>query len=268
MTILQSLLVLGSIGIIAGLLLIFAYSKLKVEEDPRVEKLFGTLPGSNCGACGYASCHEYASALAKGDTAVNICTVGGAGVSASIAAIIGVDHADREITRKAVVRCGVKDRKYRAAYEGLKTCASANLLGGGMACKYGCFGFDDCVDACPGEFDAIHLNKNSLPVVDLDKCTACGLCVKACPRDIIVLKEVINDRIVYVGCCNEQTGKQTREVCDVGCIACKLCEKRAPEGSFTVKDDLAAMVKQNKEIIIEEIKCPTVCIYETHMPAS
>ncbi|MFC2061786.1 RnfABCDGE type electron transport complex subunit B [Elusimicrobiota bacterium] len=260
MTFLQSLLVFGGIGIAAGLLLVIAYGKLKVDEDPKIEKILEILPGINCGACGYASCHEYAAAVCKGDAAIDLCRVGGADTCKKIAQIAEVEHAGEEKILKAVVRCGVKDRKYSASYNGPETCVSTALLGGGMTCKYGCFGYNDCVEACP--FDAIYLNENSLPVVNIEKCTGCGLCVQACPRDIIVLREIKDKKIVYVGCSNKQSGKDTRRVCDVGCIACKICEKKAPEGSFKVDDDLSEVIFQDKDINVEDIKCPTECIYE------
>lgn len=261
MTILQSILTLGSIGIIAGLLLVISYSKLKVKEDPRVEKLLDILPGVNCGACGYASCLEYALSISKGDTEVDNCRAGGAELTMGIAGIMGVEYAAGSVVSKAAVRCNVKDRKYLAEYKGTGTCVSAQLLGGGMACKYGCFGYGDCIDVCL--FDAIHLNEELIPVIDMDKCTGCGLCVKACSRDIIILKEVDDGRIVYVGCSNRQAGKDTKKVCDVGCIACNICEKKAPEGSFAVEDNLSCAVKQSQQIIIADIKCPTSCIYES-----
>ncbi len=260
MILVQSILVLGSIGVVAGIILTVAYSYLKVQDAPLVEQLLEVLPGSNCGACGYASCHEYAVAINKKDAGVGLCKAGGAELGKSIAEIMGVEHTEDDATKKAIVRCQVRNRKYLASYNGPSTCASSQLLGGGMACKYGCLGYGDCISVCP--FDAIHLNKNLIPVIDLNKCTGCGLCVKACPRDIIVLRQVVDSSIVYVGCNNTQSGKDTRKVCDAGCIACKICEKKAPEGSFVVENNLAEVVKQSPKIIINDIKCPAGCIHE------
>ncbi|MFW6134037.1 MAG: RnfABCDGE type electron transport complex subunit B [Elusimicrobiota bacterium] len=260
MTIIQSLIILGSVGILAGLLLVLAYNKLRVKEDPKVEKMMDVLPGGNCGACGYASCHEFAIAVSKGDTSIDECRVGGAKVSKNLARIMGKEHQEEESEKKAVIRCGVQQRKYNAAYRGTKTCSSAQLLGGGMACKYGCFGYGDCAEACP--FDAIISDGQNVPEIDLNKCTGCGICVKECPRDIIVLKELLNDRVVYVGCSNKDLGKDTRKACDAGCISCAICVKKGPQGSFYIEDNLSSVIKQNNDISIEEIKCPTGCIYE------
>ena len=257
MAVLHSIMAFGVVGLAAGVLLVIAYGKLKVEDDPKVEKILNVLPGINCGVCGYASCHEYAVSCAK-DAAINLCRAGGNELAENIAAILGVEHQEL-LKLKAVVLCNVRERKYFASYSGPPTCASANLTSSGMACKYGCFGFDDCVVVCP--FDALHLNKNNIPVVDIIKCTGCGKCVDACPRGIIVLREIQDDRIVYVGCSNKQSAKNTKKVCDVGCIACNICVKRAPEGAFIIQDNLSG-VKRQADINIDEIKCPTGCIYE------
>ena len=34
-------------------------------------------------------------------------------------------------------------------------------------------------------------------------------------------------------------GKNTRKVCDVGCISCKLCQKNCPEGAIVVDSFVA-----------------------------
>ncbi|MGM0442156.1 MAG: RnfABCDGE type electron transport complex subunit B [Elusimicrobiota bacterium] len=258
-TVLHSVLVFGIIGLAAGLILVISYSKLKVKEDPKIRKIGEILPGINCGACGYASCHEYAVAVASKDETVDKCVAGGDEVANEIAGILGVESGSGSQI-KAVVKCGVQNRKYNARYGGPENCGAADLVGGGLSCKYGCFGYGDCVDACP--FDAIHLNDNNLPEVNFDKCTGCGLCVEACPRNIIELVQPEDGRIVYVGCSNEQSGKNTRQVCDSGCIGCKICEKKAPEGMFVVKDNLAGVDHQDREAVVDEIKCPTGCIYE------
>lgn len=49
-------------------------------------------------------------------------------------------------------------------------------------CKVGCIGCRKCVKAC--DDDAMQFDR-FLARVDHEKCTACGACIGACPRDII-----------------------------------------------------------------------------------
>lgn len=53
------------------------------------------------------------------------------------------------------------------------------------ACPVGCIACRLCEKAC--KFDAIHVIDN-LAVIDYNKCTSCGACVKACPRKTIVME--------------------------------------------------------------------------------
>lgn len=250
----------GAIALAAGIILAVAYSKLKVEEDPTVEKITEALPGLNCGACGYASCHEYAQHIAEKESDFELCRPGGDEAVRQIADILGVEGEGDSVKVKAVVRCGVKDRTYSAVYEGAgESCLAMNVTGAGMACRYGCLGGGDCVEVCPTA--AIELNQNDLPVVSYEKCIGCGLCVEACPRDIIELVEPLNEEIVYVGCMSLQSAKDTKSICGEGCIGCKLCEKRAPEGMFLVEENLASVKKQVEKVDVTGIKCPPDCIY-------
>ena len=139
----------------------------------------------------------------------------------------------------AVVRCagGNKEAKNKYKYFGVETCAAASLIGGGhKACQYGCLGFGDCVAAC--NFDAIHIGDNGLPVVDDEKCTGCGLCVAACPKNIMDM--IPKTAQIYIACSSQDKGKDVKEVCEVGCIGCKVCanKKNCPSGAITMNGDL------------------------------
>lgn len=54
-----------------------------------------------------------------------------------------------------------------------------------------------CQSACPE--DAISRNADDVVVVDADKCTACGLCVDACPYGMIELLSSIAVKCDYCG---------------------------------------------------------------------
>jgi Na+-translocating ferredoxin:NAD+ oxidoreductase RNF subunit RnfB len=74
----------------------------------------------------------------------------------------------------------------QADYLGFTTCkAAAAVAGGGKGCAWACLGYGDCAVAC--DFDAIVMNAQELPVVTPAKCTACGDCVDACPKDLFTI---------------------------------------------------------------------------------
>ena len=82
--ILTAVIVLGSIALIAAVILYVCSKKFAVKEDPRLPLVTAALPGANCGGCGYPGCSGMADALVKGADAGSIegltCPVGGAEV--------------------------------------------------------------------------------------------------------------------------------------------------------------------------------------------
>ena len=256
MTIFLAILSMGVLCFFFAFLLAVADKKLRVEEDPRVEKVFEALPGINCGGCGYPGCSSFAEHVVAGEAPITGCAPGGTETSQLIAEVMGVEAADVE-KQVAVVLChgGLKEAVRSAEYNGIKNCRSAVLIGaGGKACQYGCLGYGDCVASCP--FDAISMNENQLPVVDPEKCTACGNCVTACPRNLIELHPVSHRMFVF--CKSQDKGPLVRKVCSVGCIACRLCTKQSPvENGIVMNDNLAAInydICPPSEVVVE--KCP------------
>ena len=61
------ILILTTIGLICGAIIYLAYLKIphKVKGLEKIEEISNTLPGINCGACGFAGCFAYAQALSK-----------------------------------------------------------------------------------------------------------------------------------------------------------------------------------------------------------
>ena len=77
-------------------------------------------------------------------------------------------------------------------------------------------------------------------MVDQDKCTACGACAKACPRQIIELRNKNKlDRRVYVSCVNKDKGPVAKKACDAACIGCGKCVKACPFEAITLENNLA-----------------------------
>ncbi len=255
--------VMLALAIVMSVVLGWASEAWRVEENPKVEKVHEALAGIDCGACGWPNCHEYAVAVVEEGAEIDRCAPGGPETTAAVAQIMGVE-ADEAHRTYAVVHCGATrdERLGRAPYEGEPTCAAANLLSGVQGCDFGCLGLSDCERACP--FDAIHVI-DGLAVVDYEKCTACGKCVTACPRDIITIEPFKAERVPVVACSNLDPGKLVRQVCKCGCIACKLCEKNSDY--FTVVDNLSVFDYDGYEPgkHLEEVstacgKCPTKCL--------
>lgn len=237
-TIIMSVLVVAGFGLVIGLILSFAGKKLAVKTDEREALVRETLPGNNCGGCGFPGCDGAAAAVAAGKAPVTVCPVGGAPTAKKIGEIMG-QEVQETARMTAYVRCqgtcGTAKRQYE--YTGIASCAMAGLLPGGgpKACGYGCLGFGDCVKAC--QFQALSI-RNGAAWVDREACKACGACVKACPRGLIEL--VPYEKPGYhVACGTKDRGKAVMEVCGTGCIGCRKCEKNCPAGAVTVQDGAA-----------------------------
>jgi len=260
-----SVLSMAGMAVAFASILAFAHSKLKVEEDPRVDEINRLLPGLNCGACGYMSCHDYAEHIAKDGASPGKCRVIHEEVREKLFAIVGIKETAL-VPKLPLVHCAaeIQHKKPVAEYTGVKTCRAADLdFGGGMQCQYGCMGFGDCVTACP--FDALHM-VDGLPRVDEKKCTACGKCAEACPRDIIKMQEKKFGKLFYIACSSHDGAARVRAICPVGCVACGICEKLSPEGFFKVTDNLAH-ADYSKQGDAEKVrplaaKCPTRVIKE------
>jgi len=229
--------IVGATGLIIGVLLGIAGEKLKVEVDEKELLIRDELPGNNCGGCGYAGCDALAKAIANGEAEVGACPVGGSPVAEKIGAIMGVSAGDT-VRTTAFVKCGGTCDKTKQDYEytGVEDCKMVQLVPGGgpKSCKYGCLGFGSCVKVCP--FDAIHII-DGIANVDKEKCKACGKCVAECPTKIIEL--VPYEAKYLVQCSSKDKGKDVMQVCSVGCIACKMCEKVCEFDAIHVVDNIA-----------------------------
>ncbi|MPM43252.1 Electron transport complex subunit RsxB [bioreactor metagenome] len=166
----------------------------------------------------------------------------------------------------AVVRCsGSCDERPRLnLYDGASNCAiAAALYGGDTGCSFGCLGLGDCEDSCT--FDAIHINPATmLPEVVEDKCTACGACVKACPKDIIELrKQGPKSRRIYVSCVNKDKGAVAKKACNVACIGCSKCQQVCPFEAITIENNLAFIIDDKCRLCRKCVPvCPTNSILE------
>ncbi len=241
MEVLVPILVLFAIALVLAVLLVVFFAFFGVKENEKVSAVRDTLPGVNCGACGYSGCDGYAKALGEGECDnPSLCIPGGDGVAKRVAEILGLS-ASEVVEQVAYVACNgacsPEEKKYE--YEGISSCAAANMsFGGDRFCTFACLGYGDCVKVCPRNAICID-DKRNVAEIDPRRCIGCGLCVKTCPNNIIHLIE--DTSRVVVKCSSHNKGAQVRAVCKVGCIACGKCEKTCPEGAIKVEGNLATI---------------------------
>ncbi|MBP5514685.1 MAG: Fe-S cluster domain-containing protein [Bacteroidaceae bacterium] len=273
--ILLAIIALGAIGLIAALLLYFASRRFAVHEDERIGQVSAVLPQANCGGCGFPGCAGFAGACVKatdekGSLEGLLCPVGGQPVMEQVAGILGMT-VEASAPKVAVVRCNgsCENRPRLVTYDGAKSCKVEQMIGmGDTGCSYGCYGCGDCVASC--QFDAIHINPETLlPEVDEEKCTACGACAKACPRQIIEvrLKGPKNRRMVVL-CNNKDKGAIANKWCKASCIGCgkcvKVCEKFE---AITLTKNLAYIDAEKCKLCRKcEEACPKGAIHSFNMP--
>jgi Na+-translocating ferredoxin:NAD+ oxidoreductase RNF subunit RnfB len=228
---------MGVLGALLATMLAVANRRLYVYEDPRIAAVEALLPKSNCGACGLAGCRHFAEQVVAGEVAPARCTASSPAATAAIATSLGVEAGEVE---KRVARLACAGGRHvaflRARYQGLSTCrAAAVVSGGGKECAWGCLGLGDCVTVC--QQGAIALDAHGLPVVDMDKCTACNDCVEVCPKGLFFLQPVAQR--LWVACRNRAEGDLAEAACEVACTACGKCAADAAPGLIAIRDNLA-----------------------------
>lgn len=254
----EAIVSLGGIGLLASVALGVAAKKFAVEVDPRELAVLEVLSGANCGACGYPGCSAYAKAVAAGEADPSLCTPGGQGTIEKIAHIMGVE-AGSVNPQVAVVLCQGDNQKAKAKfrYLGATDCIAAQRIADGpKECPGGCLGMGTCARACP--FGAIEMTDEGLAVISRAKCTGCKKCIAVCPRQVIRMTPL--DATTHVLCNSHDKGAQVRKYCQIGCIACQICKKTAPE-AYVIENFLARVVYAHYDQAAAAIsKCPTKCI--------
>ncbi len=252
--------IMAGLGVLLSVLVAIASKRLYVFEDPRIDEVEQLLPGANCGACGVPGCRAFAEAIVAGKASPAQCTASSQEIIDQIAAYLGVD-AGVQVRRVARLACagGTNVARQMATYYGAETCRAAVLVaGGGKSCVWGCLGYGDCQDVC--QFDSIHMSENGLPVVNEDKCTACGACVDECPKDLFTLLPV-NQRL-WVACKSLAEEEVAEAECAVACTGCGRCAMDAPNGMVSITNNLAHVDyrkwRPDCKVAIE--RCPTGAI--------
>lgn len=250
-------LILLVLAMVFAVALAYLGKKLAVSRDERIDKVRDCLSGANCGACGYAGCDGFATALVEGKAELSSCNATAKEKKEEIANILGL--TDTGEATKVVVCCrGGQDAKDKYDYVGYGDCRSMELLSGGRKqCAWGCLGMGSCVNEC--QHHAITVNQKGYSEVSENKCISCGRCIAACPKKII--KRIPASATYYVACSNHQKGKEVRELCTKGCIACGICVKQCEVGAITIVDNLAT-IDYAKCVNCGKCaaKCPQHCI--------
>ena len=260
MAIFYSFVIIAVLGLLLGAGLSFADRKLHVEKDEKLIKLEESMPGANCGGCGYAGCSAYAEAVFNGEAEPGLCAPGGAALAEKMGEILGREVEVREKQTAFVFCSGTREATLGDYdYEGIRDCRAAQLLlGGPKACKSGCLGFGTCMEVCPVE--AITRDEAGRIVVQRDKCIGCGKCTKVCPNGVIRL---VPDRIEYLTACNNRdAGGVARKICETSCIGCRICQMKVEGSPFEVEANLAHNNYEKDQTAAEEAcsKCPRKCI--------
>ena len=175
--------VMGALGVVCAVCLGVAGKLLAIAGDPRVDALEELFGGTNCGACGFASCRAAAEAVVSGEAAADICELGGAETAAAAAVIVGEDAA-------AVVPVAVSDAApVPAAIDTPDASNGDGSVAGDSTNPVS--GTPETGDEKPRRKKRelpppVPLNPGEIPVIDDVACIACGLCVRACTDGAIV----------------------------------------------------------------------------------
>jgi len=93
------------------------------------------------------------------------------------------------------------------------------------------------------------MSDDSLPIINKEKCTACGKCVAACPKQVIELG--LMSKAVVISCHSRDKGIDVKKKCQVGCIACGICVRTCPVDAIKIDNNLAR---------IDHSKCITASV--------
>ena len=139
---------------------------LAVPISVAVASIDALLPQTQCQRCGYADCHDYASALNAGEAEINRCPPGGDATRVALAELL-----QREVNAIPALADDVD--AYAAEHVALIDEAA-------------CIGCAKCLPVCPT--DAIVGAAKRIHTVIAESCTGCELCIIACTVDCISLR--------------------------------------------------------------------------------
>jgi electron transport complex protein RnfB len=164
---------------------------------------------------------------------------------------------------KARLKCGHGGLAPRLSrYRGLESCRiAAEHDGGPLACPYGCLALGDCVRVCPHKAVSLEgragASGPAFPVFDPGLCRGCGLCLSACPKNLIVLIPAASR--VFVPCAAEEGLKKNAAFCDRSCLGCGRCRKACPAGAVSRPAPVGAMIINQSLCLNYAADCGQAC---------
>ncbi|MDR2480691.1 MAG: RnfABCDGE type electron transport complex subunit B [Spirochaetaceae bacterium] len=246
----------SSLACILGVALGVFRKIFHVETDVLVGLIRETLPGANCGACGFPGCDGFAAACAAKETPPDKCTVSSAEDTKKRAALVGGSAEIKPVIAVAACQGSTEFAALKGRYTGVPNCRGAKIsLNGLKVCAWGCIGFGDCIASC--RFGALSMGQNGIPVIDPSKCKGCKMCLSACPQAIIRLVNA-GDHGAFAFCNNRNAIKPAvRKACKIGCIKCEACVKKCPVQAIRM-DNGIPQIDYNKCTSCGECveKCP------------
>jgi Na+-translocating ferredoxin:NAD+ oxidoreductase subunit B len=228
----------------------------------QMDTLLQTLPGLDCGACGYPLCRDYAAALANHEAGPMACVPGGPSVAYALGDRIGV-APDVGEPMMASVHCqgGKSASPDRVRYEGIADCHAALLISDAVKpCYEGCLGLGSCVPSCP--LGAISMNDDGVAIVNRHRCTGCGKCLDSCPRSLISLIPHVHK--IYLACANHDGGERVTSYCTAGCTGCEECARITTTGAITMENNLPRLdyYTPSENFVAASYACPSKCFID------
>ncbi|MCC7431300.1 4Fe-4S binding protein [bacterium] len=242
--------------IFACLMIFWATQKLEIYVSKRLKEVDYFLPQTDCGDCSYKTCLDYAKAILDKNEKKTLCKPGGKDLILKFSQYFN-EKIEAPIKKVAFIRCSGGEGlvKEKFDYEGLESCAAANLMqGGNKACDFACLVFGDCIKSC--DYNAIVKGENGLPFVIDERCTSCEDCVEVCPKGII---DLIPESVkVDLACSAQIHGEEILEACKKSCTSCGICVEVCPYEAVELNRDFLVSFNElctNCGICVP--KCPT-----------
>lgn len=250
------ILLLTILGFLFGILLALIADFFRVKVDDRITKILESLPGINCGACGYPGCAGYAEAIVNKGAEINLCVPGAGEVVEKVGKVMG-KTADTKKKFVAKVFCLGDDAIAQKDYifNGEDDCYSVySFFQGEKSCKYGCMGKGNCMRVCP--VGAIKRDELNRVYIDENTCIGCEKCLLVCPTKVI--KMVPIDGGHFIACSSHEKMAFIKAVCKKGCYGCRICERLVNDQDRIAMDNNLAIVKYDKNTNLHEaaMKCP------------